>query len=402
MKKQKPFLNGLIIILLFSIVIVSIVLYLQRTPADDPSRQGSETPSGQTEDGDSNEEVNTNVEHELPMWHLDGPFELPIIGAAGYTSVTQPLFEEPEADAKVLQELKPGTPFEIKGESGKYWSIESESFKGWIEHRFAFINLPDVVPSILYNHTNSYASRFQTSYMDIPELTGEPLNPMIDFNKRLEKEEYVMPILYQTAKKVFHAQQLALQNGDTLVIYETFRPRELQLLVNESMEKLAEENEEVAEGITGEPWSITWFINMNVSNHQRGLSLDVSLAEVEELTDQTIGDFKALKVKEFKEYTMHTPIHELSDESAVFNRPIASADREGWKKLEINPEMTQPALKLQDYMVEAGFNPLASEWWHFNDVDALEDLGKDAGNGKFFIRETINSVPRWKEISPAQ
>jgi len=402
LKRQKPFLNGLVIILLFSIVIVSIVIYLQRSPADDQAGREDDVPSEQHEQNEGKEEPNTKEPPELPMWYLDGPFELPIAGAAGYASVKQTLYEEPKADAAILSELAPGTPFEIREESGDYWLVETSSMSGWIEHRFAFINLPDVVPSILYNHTNSYDSRFKTSYLDIPELTGKALNPMIDFNERLEEEEYVMPILYQTAKKVFHAQQLALQNGDSLVIYETFRPRELQLLVNESMEKLAEENEEVAEGITGEPWSITWFINMNVSNHQRGLSLDLSLAEVNELTDQTIGDFKVLKVKDHTEYTMHTPIHELSAESAVFDRPIASADREGWKELEVNPEMTEPALKLQDYMVEAGFNPLASEWWHFNDVDALEDLKKEAGTGEFFIRETVNSTPQWEDITPTQ
>lgn len=402
MKKQKPFLNGLIIILLFSIVIVSIVIYLQRSPADDQAGRESDVPSEQNEQGDNNGETNTEEPPELPMWYLDGPFELPIAGAAGYTSVEQTLYEDPKADAASLGELEPGTPFEIREEAGDYWSVESGSFKGWIEHRYAFINLPDVIPSIIYDHTNSYDSQFKTSYMDIPELTGEPLNPMVDYNERLEEEEFVMPILYQTAKKVFHAQQLALQNGDSLVIYETFRPRELQLLVNESMEKLAEENEEVAEGITEAPWSMTWFINMNISNHQRGLSLDLSLAEVEEISDQTIGDFKVLKVKDYTEYTMHTPIHELSAASAVFDRPIASVDREGWKELTVNPEMTEPALKLQDYMVEAGFNPLASEWWHFNDVDAFEDLDKEAGTGEFLIRETVNSVPLWEDITPTQ
>ncbi|MER2063416.1 MAG: M15 family metallopeptidase [Alkalibacterium sp.] len=402
MKKQKPFLNGLIIILLFSIALVSIVLYLQRSPAGEQTGRESDVPTEQNEENNGDEEAENDAPPELPMWYLDGPFELPLSGAAGYASVQQPLYEEPQADAPSQGVLEPGTPFVIREEAGDFWYVESESFEGWIEHRFAFINLPDVIPSIIYNHTNTYDSQFMTSFMEIPELTGEPLNPMIDYNERLEEEEYIMPILYQTAKKVFHAQQLALQNGDSLVIYETFRPRELQLQVNESMEELAEENEEVAEGITSDPWSITWFINMNVSNHQRGLSIDLSLAEVEELTDQTIGDFKVLRVEEYTEYTMHTPMHELSAESAVFNRPIAAADREGWRELEINPEMTDPALKLQEYMVEAGFNPLASEWWHFNDVDALENLNNEAGTGEFFIRETLNKAPKWEDITPTQ
>ncbi|OJF97105.1 M15 family metallopeptidase [Alkalibacterium sp. 20] len=401
MKKNRSFLNGLIIILGFSIVIIGIITYLQQSENNEQT-EGPATEQGNQNGLDEDEDGESQEKSELPMWHVDGEFELPIAGAAGYASVGQSLLEEPEPGSKILQELSPGTPFEIRGEAGGYWLVRSDSFKGWIENRFAFINLPDVVPSIIYNHTNSYDSLFQSSHVDIPELTGEPLNPMIGFNERLQKEEFIMPILYQSAKKVFHAQQLALQNGDSLVIYETFRPRELQLLVNDSLKQLAEENEEVKKGINDKPWSMTWFINMKVSNHQRGAAIDLSLAEVEEITDQTIGDFKTFRVEKYTEYTMHTPLHELSRESAIFDRPIASADREGWKDLTINSKMTEPSLKLQEYMVEAGFNPLASEWWHFNDVDALENLDTEAGSGEFYIKETFNSVPLWKDLTLTQ
>ena len=400
MKRQKPFLNGLIIILIFSIVIVSVVVYMQRSDSTDQSGPAEEPQTDQENGTDPQDTLKEKP--ELPMWYLDGDFELPIVGAAGYTSVSQNLYADPGNGDTVIEELKPGTPFEIRGESGNYWHVRSAAFEGWIEHRFAFINLPDVIPSILYDHTNSYESRFQTSFMEIPELTGEALNPMIGENKRLNKNEFIMPLLYQSAKKVFHAQQIALQNGESLVMYETFRPREVQLLVNEELTKLSEENEEVAEGLTTEPWSMTWFINMNISNHQRGLAVDVSLAAVDDLTDQTIGDYKALKVESYSEYDMHTPLHELSAKSAIFERPIASRDREGWKELVINPEMTEPSIRLQEYMVEAGFNPLASEWWHFNDIDALEDLNKEAGSGEFQITETLNSEPLWEDVSATQ
>lgn len=399
MKKNRSLLNGLIIILSFSIVIVGLVTYLQQSEGDDLIGQDEETPSDQeSQDGTVTEEEDP----ELPMWYVDGEFEVPINGAAGYVSVEQRLYEGPQSDAAVIQMLNPGTPFEIVEESGNFWHIRSGAAEGWIESRFAFINLPDVIPSIIYDHTNSYDSRFMSSHVEIPELTGEPLNPMNSFNERLQEEEFIMPVLYQTAKKVFHAQQLALQNGDSLLIYETFRPRDLQLLVNESLSELAEANEEVEKGITEAPWSMTWFINVNVSNHQRGTAIDLSLADVEELTDRTIGDFKALRVESFTEYTMQTPIHELSAESAIFDRPIASADREGWKELAINSNMTEPALRLQEYMVEAGFNPLASEWWHFNDVDAFEDLGVHAGTGEYLIKETLNSVPLWEDLKSQQ
>lgn len=395
LKKNRVILNGLIIILSFSIIIIGLVSYMNRSEGDDLTTQDEEMPSGQD---NVDETEGAEETPDLPMWYVDGEFELPITGAAGYTSVEQPLYEEPQKDASGTLTLKPGTPFEIREEAGDFWFVNTGNLEGWIEHRLAFVNLPDVIPSIIYDHTNSYDSRFQSSRIDIPELTGKPLNPMINYNERLQEEAFIMPILYPTAKKVFHAQQLALQNGDSLVVYETFRPRELQLLVNDSLKELAELNEEVEKGITEAPWSMTWFINVNVSNHQRGTAIDLSLADVEELTDRTIGDFKALKVESFTEYMMQTPIHELSAESAIFERPIASADREGWRELTINPNMTEPALRLQEYMVTAGFNPLASEWWHFNDVDAYEDLGVHAGTGEYLINDALNSAPLWENL----
>ncbi len=399
MKKNRSMLNGLIIILSFSVVILGLFTYLQQSDGDNQTGQNEEIPL----DEENQEDPATDeVRPDLPMWYVDGEFEVPIVGAAGYTSVNQPLYAEPQREAAADLALEAGTPFEIREETGDFWFVSTGEQEGWIENRLAFINLPDVIPSIIYDHTNSYDSRFQSSHIEIPELTGESLNPMISFNERLEEEAFIMPVIYQTAKKLFHAQQLALQNGDSLVVYETFRPRELQLLVNESLSELAEENEEVERGITEEPWSMTWFINMNVSNHQRGVAVDLSLANVEELTDRTIGDYKALRVESYTEYVMQTPIHELSAESAIFERPIASADREGWRDLAISSNMTEPALQLQEYMVQAGFNPLASEWWHFNDVDAFESLGKDAGTGEFLIRETRNSVPLWENEASQQ
>ena len=37
--------------------------------------------------------------------------------------------------------------------------------------------------------------------------------------------------------------------------------------------------------------------------------------------------------------------------------------------------MTESAIKLRDYCTGVGMSPLASEWWHFNDLDAREEIG---------------------------
>ena len=41
--------------------------------------------------------------------------------------------------------------------------------------RDKMINLPDIIPSIIYDDTNSYSSLFKSSGIDIPNVTGKKL-----------------------------------------------------------------------------------------------------------------------------------------------------------------------------------------------------------------------------------
>lgn len=403
MKDKKPVIIGVL-----SVVLLILIAYILLDGRNDTENENGlveeppvvvpEEPAEPAEPVEPEPDPEPEPAPDLPIWYEDSEFELPIIGAAGYPSVDQALYTEPNESSQTLGVLPAGTPFEIRAEQGEWWYVETAVSTGWLEHKFAFINLPDVIPSIIYNHTNSYDSQFRSSYYDIPDLTGLALYEMRTTNERLDKEEFIMPLLYQSAKKIALAQRLALENSETLVMVETFRPRDTQLLVNEALSDLAEENEEVEQGITEEPWSMTWFINMHVSNHQRGLAVDISLARIDELSERIIGDYHVPEVLAYTEYQMHTPIHELSIDSAIFDRPIAARDRYGWRELDVNPEMTEASLRMQEYLVVAGFTPLASEWWHFNDVDALEDLDEDAGTGEFRITELLNSEPYWEEV----
>ena len=55
--------------------------------------------------------------------------------------------------------------------------------------------------------------------------------------------------------------------------------------------------------------------------------------------------------------------------------------------------MTTEAKKLQHYCTQAGFTPLASEWWHFNDLDALNAVGSKYSNGKYKITTCYSKIP---------
>lgn len=62
-----------------------------------------------------------------------------------------------------------------------------------------------------------------------------------------------MPVLYPMAKKVYRAQQDAPQNGETLVVYEAYRPYAVRMTIVRALKKLAGENKTVPERAAGGP-----------------------------------------------------------------------------------------------------------------------------------------------------
>ena len=90
------------------------------------------------------------------------------------------------------------------------------------------VNLPDLIPSIRYNATNSYGAMYRCCGKAIPEVTGKAFYTAKTPNAKLGYEEYNMPVLYAMAKKIAAAQAAALSDGRTLVLYEGYRPLRVQ------------------------------------------------------------------------------------------------------------------------------------------------------------------------------
>ena len=55
--------------------------------------------------------------------------------------------------------------------------------------------------------------------------------------------------------------------------------------------------------------------------------------------------------------------------------------------------MTDAAILLQQYCTNNELYPLASEWWHFNDLNSLESIGKIYGKGTFTLTQHVSSIP---------
>lgn len=318
----------------------------------------------------------------------DGRYELPIQGATGYASVNLSLRTDPNTSAEVLATLIPGDGFQVIEEDGDWWKVDANNKIGYVQHKTCFINLPDLIPSIVYNDSNADSSVFRASGKDIPNITNQQLYQAYGYNARLEEHTYIMPCLYSMASKINQTQQNALADGNTLILYEAFRPYETQMKVVNNMLDLIKVDTDVYNGVASSPWSIDWFIATGVSNHQEGYAIDVSLGKVLDKVYKNVGDYTYLDVTEYSEYTMPTPIHELSNKSISMSYPVAMRSTTAWQNAEVAKSMNEEAILLQKYCTDAMLTPLASEWWHFNDLSSTP-----SGNGNYFTNTNFSIPP---------
>lgn len=338
-------------------------------------------------------DINEMIEESkiIPDYNLE--FELPVQGATGYASIELNIRKEANSSSNLVKKLSPGTGFEIIGENGNWLKIEANGITGWANKKYVMINLPDIIPSIIYDDTNSYSSLFKSSEIDIPNVTGKQLYNNKAYNKRLSKEEYMMPVMYEMAIKIMKAQELALKEGYSLKIYETYRPYEAQKTVSTNLRELMNSNKTVYNGINGGGWNEGWFIAQVLSNHQRGIAMDVSLVKINDYEVGKTGEYKYMVITDYTEEQMPTQMHELSNKAISMSYAVDSNSKTAWDKVPVAKNMTDGAIRLRDYCVAAGLTPLCSEWWHFNDLDARENIGSNYSTGRYYITECYSAIP---------
>ena len=321
-------------------------------------------------------------------------FELPIGGSTGFASTSMTLTNK---KGDTIGTIVPGTAFMIYKEYEDTFCImvkvEGRQKKAYVTKDEVLINLPDIIPSIVYADSNAKESLFVSSGEKIPGVTGEKLYEALYYNARLQQNEYVMPVLYPMAYKIMKAQEEALKNGDSLKIYETYRPQTVQDLVYEKVSKLMNENTKVYNGINVGYWTTHWFIAKGKSTHQTASAIDVSLVKIKSYEERTNGKYSYKRVTEYEEYSMPTQMHELSAASATFTYGVNTHNATVWKWAEQTQafKSSTGAQKLQQYCTNAGMTPLASEWWHFNDLDA-EFISKCQGDFTLDSCESSNRI----------
>lgn len=316
--------------------------------------------------------------------HPQENFELNVKGSTGYGVIDLVIRN---AAGKQIGTAPAGQMFTITGETdSRFWVQFPDGMTGTVSKTYTMVNLPDLIPSIRYNASNSYSSLFRSCEKPL-ELTGTSLYAGKTENRKLGYEEYNMPVLYSMAKKIAHSQAAALSEGYTLVLYEGFRPLEVQKAVCADMQTLMDNDKIVSDSINS--WGKSWFIAKGVSNHQQGYAIDVSLAKITGTVSMEIDGQNITVPDEYKELKMPTAMHELSPAAAALSYGVSSRSDAAWRGVPAAEGMTEGAKLLQQYCVAGGLTPLSSEWWHFNDLEARSSTNA-VGSGDFYITGNVS------------
>ena len=177
------------------------------------------------------------------------------------------------------------------------------------------------------------------------------------YNKRLGRDEYIVPVVYTFAKRLLIAQKQALKENYSILVYDAYRPTDVAKKSREDMLYLYNHYADVKKAVTYSyhngvtyTWGWDWFIADGVSMHSYGVAVDVTLVSTKGKTVKMPTEFAVCDTSAIKYY------RPIGKQSTVRTDLYAST-------------MTQDAKNLDRIMLTGtGLSSLASEWWHFQDL----------------------------------
>lgn len=256
--------------------------------------------------------------------------------------------------------VETGKAYCVLAEHNGAFGVRVDGKMRYIDSNYCMINLPEYLLDLCsYDITNSYSSIYMVHEYEIPEVT-DVVTAGYE-NIKLADGSFLVPLLYPTAQKLLTAARNAISRGYKLKIYDSFRPYKATREIYDLTEKVLDDpvpettfsGEEVkdlpkvAEGetisyrllMTNNTWRLGSFLAKSGSRHNLGVAVDLTLENLE------TG----------KELKMQTSMHDLSWYS-VLSKNNASA------------------IVLASIMTDAGMATLSSEWWHFQDDEAKNEL----------------------------
>ena len=270
-----------------------------------------------------------------------GTFSATLYGATAWTNQSVNIRKAANQNSSLLGTIPTGGKVKIlfsDNSSTKYIKIKYNNITGYVYSDFLLINLPDVIPDMLYEITSASSSTSKAANTAIPGITGKNLYGFTKkYNSKIGKETYYAPLLYPTAKKLQSAYNKAKKDGYNLKVYDAYRPHDVTVSSNSNFRKLYNSNSKVKNAIDydkeGNYWGPSWFLASSVSAHNKGVALDIAITNS--------------KNQELKAQTAYDTLDTTS--IVKYNNSVAN--------------------KLRSIMLSQGFSPLESEWWHFQDND---------------------------------
>ncbi len=343
---------------------------------------GSSRQEAAGDDSGAGEEENpASMEIPDPLAAIPYGYELPLVGATGFSQVELTFGQS---------RLKRGEAFSILGELENTLLIRlQDGMEGEIDKSYCLVNLPDILPSIIYENNNGHISLFTSGGYDLPGISFQKLYHSTYYNNRFGMNRDVVPVLFEMTKKVAAAQKNALRQGDCLKLYEAYRPYEVEENVHNALSALIRENRAARDYVNrdqqGGRWGENWFMDRNYYSHQRGCAIDVGLVKILRSEVREMDGYTYLSAKSFRDYEMPSRVHDLSTRSVILSKTADRMERDSWRNIAPAQGATDGALRLQQYCANAGMTPLASEWWHFVDLDAYRLTRNTSGHGRYYL-----------------
>lgn len=236
---------------------------------------------------------------------------------------------------------------------------------GWIDSNYCMINLPEYLGDLCsYNITNSYSSMYTIHEYEIPGLTGRVIAGYE--NVKLADGSYLVPFLYPCCTKLVNAAKQALASGYRIKIYDSYRPKTATNAIYYTAVGIIDSplpdqtytgnsvklpQPPASDGgyqrnyliyrdlIELNGWDMGSFLAPGASRHNMGVALDMTFE------DAATGE----------EVSAQTVIHDLSAYSTIrSNNKIAST--------------------MYKLMEGCKMHNIVSEWWHFQDNEAMNSL----------------------------
>lgn len=245
----------------------------------------------------------------------------------------------------------------VLGEENGFLLVATPDLRGYVDERYCMVNLPDYIGDLCdYAIVNGSASRYTVHEYPVPGVTGAVVAGYESV--RLSSGEYLVPLLYSSAAKLIAAAKAAAEDGFRIRICDAFRPGRASRELCEQTERVLDspvpaetwsgaapsELPQAKEGqtltyrflMTNDIYGLGDFLAADGAGHGIGAALDVTL----------------VRPADGWELKMQSSLHDLSWYSNIGRN-------------------NSNAIMLARIMTGAGFGSVNSEWWHFEDFDAL-------------------------------